>query len=837
MTATHPPADPEGWDDLTRALRRVRAHAGAPSYAQIAQRVARVRAARGVPPGEQRPGRVTVYDVFRDGRSRLDVELVTDVVRALGGDDAAATAWRAAHAAVVTGVREPRGAPPAGGRSPVPAGDAAAVTPVVDLADEPEVLHGRERETALLQAAWAGTPGGAALVIGMPGIGKSALVRHAARAWRGGDDRQGGTAAVPAVRRRVVVVAADAVSDERAVDDVLEALHAAPESGGLVVVDDVPDAAVLTALVTGAGARGWAVGATSRRALPAAPATAVLLEPLDAQASLAVLAATIGPDPLAAEPTAAADVVRACAGLPLALTVAAGQISAQLVAAAPDRDGWSLADHARRLAQSPHPLPAIDAAYAGLPDDHARVLRRLALHPAPLPPVAVALLAGEDEAAVTGSLAALEDEHLVRTAGDGTVHLHDVVRRYAVERAETDEPHSARASAAARLGAWLADGARAAADVVAPHAAGPGTPGATPAPGSVDAARAWLDRYVDAAVGTAQLAAAHDRADVAQALSDALASWLDMAGSWRAAVHLHAAAASGGDPVAVARAQRDLGRALERLGRFDEALAQLVRSAESGHDTRPAQTYNRIGNVQKRLGRFDAAETSYVRAAAVARTTGDAISEGRAVGNRADVLRLTGRHDEARAEYARARLMSGRLGDRNNLAIIGLNNAVHLEELGDLAAARDAFTAVVTQADEDGDVAAAAPGRLGLARITLAEGDASGAATSLRALLDAPVDVATVVEVRVLLGRALAVLGDTSTARAELRDALGQARAARVPLAEVEAGNALGELELAAGEQTAARAWFSGALAVAERIGDAREVARARRGVTASATR
>jgi hypothetical protein len=155
----------------------------------------------------------------------------------------------------------------------------------------------------------------------------------------------------------------------------------------------------------------------------------------------------------------------------------------------------------------------------------------------------------------------------------------------------------------------------------------------------------------------------------------------------------------------------------------------------------------------------------------------------------------------------------------------------------DLAAARDAFTAVVTQADEDGDVGAAAPGRLGLARITLAEGDASGAATSLRALLDAPVDVATAVEVRVLLGRALAALGDTSTARAELRDALGQARAARVPLAEVEAGNALGELELSAGAQTAARAWFSGALSVAERIGDAREVARARRGVVASVPR
>lgn len=92
-------------DELARDLQRLRAEAGAPSYAEIALRIARQRQARGVPADEARLGRTTVYDAFRTGRRRINTGLVLEIVRALGADDAAVALWadrcRAVHLAAV----------------------------------------------------------------------------------------------------------------------------------------------------------------------------------------------------------------------------------------------------------------------------------------------------------------------------------------------------------------------------------------------------------------------------------------------------------------------------------------------------------------------------------------------------------------------------------------------------------------------------------------------------------------------------------------------------------------------------------------------------------------
>lgn len=82
-------------DDLARGLRALREEAGSPSYADIARGVARVRQARGMPEDAARPGRTTVYDVFRDGRRRVDADLVVDIVRALGAGEEQVARWAA----------------------------------------------------------------------------------------------------------------------------------------------------------------------------------------------------------------------------------------------------------------------------------------------------------------------------------------------------------------------------------------------------------------------------------------------------------------------------------------------------------------------------------------------------------------------------------------------------------------------------------------------------------------------------------------------------------------------------------------------------------------------
>ncbi|RYB95347.1 hypothetical protein EUA93_13960 [Nocardioides oleivorans] len=83
------------YDDLVGRLQQLRADAGVPSYGDIASNVSRVRVERGLTPEQARVGRTTVYDAFRMGRQRIDADLVGDIARALGADDATAEVWAA----------------------------------------------------------------------------------------------------------------------------------------------------------------------------------------------------------------------------------------------------------------------------------------------------------------------------------------------------------------------------------------------------------------------------------------------------------------------------------------------------------------------------------------------------------------------------------------------------------------------------------------------------------------------------------------------------------------------------------------------------------------------
>ncbi|MDQ1130623.1 hypothetical protein [Microbacterium sp. SORGH_AS_0888] len=83
--------------DRTRvpaALQALRLDSGAPSYAEIAARVSRLRSARGTSERAAAVARSTVYDAFRPDRKRWDAELVADIVLALGGSDEEAARWR-----------------------------------------------------------------------------------------------------------------------------------------------------------------------------------------------------------------------------------------------------------------------------------------------------------------------------------------------------------------------------------------------------------------------------------------------------------------------------------------------------------------------------------------------------------------------------------------------------------------------------------------------------------------------------------------------------------------------------------------------------------------------
>ena len=117
------------WDPLIEQLQSLRRSAGEPSYAEIARRIGERRVADGASPHAARIARTTVYDAFRTGRTRVNLDLVREIVEVLGADDGRVDDWVA--------------------RCVDPA-DAPVADPV---ADPPEPAPARRSQVALLLIA------------------------------------------------------------------------------------------------------------------------------------------------------------------------------------------------------------------------------------------------------------------------------------------------------------------------------------------------------------------------------------------------------------------------------------------------------------------------------------------------------------------------------------------------------------------------------------------------------------------------------------------------------------------------------------------------------------
>jgi energy-coupling factor transport system substrate-specific component len=87
-------SDVDSFDALARDLQECRCSAGMPSYAEIARRIGDTRATDTISSVAARPARSTVYDAFRTGRSRMNPDLLAEIVLALGHTEAEADRWR-----------------------------------------------------------------------------------------------------------------------------------------------------------------------------------------------------------------------------------------------------------------------------------------------------------------------------------------------------------------------------------------------------------------------------------------------------------------------------------------------------------------------------------------------------------------------------------------------------------------------------------------------------------------------------------------------------------------------------------------------------------------------
>ncbi|WP_203990620.1 AfsR/SARP family transcriptional regulator [Virgisporangium aurantiacum] len=468
---------------------------------------------------------------------------------------------------------------------------------------------GRAAELAQLDGVM-GEAAGLAAVVGTAGVGKTTLAVHWAHRVAGrfpdgqifvdlrGFDPDGPARDPAEVTRELLETLGVPTTRIPAGAAAQTALYRSLLAGRrvLVVLDNAGDSAQVRPLLP--GSRSAFVLVTSRVELTAlvagAGARPVRLDVLNRSDAQRLLADRLGAARLAAEPDAVDEMVRRCAGLPLALVVAAARAAV--------RPGFPLAAFAAELREETRALDALSGGDDGtdvravlcwsvraLGGEAARLLRWIALHPETDFGVTVAAsLAGRPVDGVAGPLAELTGANLVDERAVGRYSVHALLRAYAAELSLRLDPAADRAAAERRLFDHYLATACAAARRLEPFVPAIDVP--VPADGvtvcrfeTAEAALAWFAAERIAVLGV--LRRAHERGFDGHAwrLARAVSGYLVRSGYWADQEWTHEtalrAARRTGDRVGAAHAHSGLGFGLVLSGRFPAAGPHLDRAA------------------------------------------------------------------------------------------------------------------------------------------------------------------------------------------------------------------------------------------------------------------
>ncbi|WP_030899586.1 AfsR/SARP family transcriptional regulator [Streptomyces sp. NRRL F-5126] len=414
----------------------------------------------------------------------------------------------------------------------------------------------------------------------------------------------------------------------------------------LLVLDNAADTAQIEPLLPGGGRS--AVLVTSRRRLSGLDTRhggqTLRLAPLTRAQARELLAHRLGPDPLAADPDAADEILHRCAGLPLALGIVSSRARG---------NAEPLSILAAELGNPDSTLSALDDGdpAASLPTvlswslrtlaaDQARAFALLGAAPgADTTVYAAAALIGLPAPAARTVLRALEQGSLVERENGERFRMHDLVRLAAREQARCLDEQAVD-QALRRVVDFYTRSAEAAARCldpdIAPVEGQPAAEHCTPyRPDGTEQASAWFEAERDCLLAAQQMAADLGWDEPAWHLAFWLSDFLMRGGHLddllRMARLAVTAAERTGSPEALSRIQRNLGNALIGAGRFDEALHHLRLALESadrsGDVAQQAATHNSLTIAWARTG--DAAQAQVHARASVefGRRTGNPMRE------------------------------------------------------------------------------------------------------------------------------------------------------------------------------------------------------------------
>jgi DNA-binding SARP family transcriptional activator/tetratricopeptide (TPR) repeat protein len=382
----------------------------------------------------------------------------------------------------------------------------------------------------------------------------------------------------------------------------------------LLVLDNARDTSQVAPLLPGGPA--CQVLITSRHQLTgivtAHGALALNLDGLSSLEAWDLLVGHLGASRLTAEPTAAADLLTYCAGLPLAISIVAAQ--------AKTHPQFSLAALAASLADDETRLDGLDTgepaasvrsalswSYLALAPEATALFLLLGLAPGPdisLP--AAASLSAMATGQARMALRELEHANLLHQHAPGRYRMHDLVALYALEQASRNLPAAAQASALRRVIDYYLHTAAAGERLLSTprHAVSLDPPAPGCVPGRLpddDAALAWFRAEYPCLLAAQRTAAARGWHDTVWQLAWATETFHRFQGNlhyWAAAWRTALAAADHlGQPTIQALAHRCLGQACSYTGQSAEALTHLnlaLSLAEDADDTLSQAHIHRI---------------------------------------------------------------------------------------------------------------------------------------------------------------------------------------------------------------------------------------------------
>lgn len=443
----------------------------------------------------------------------------------------------------------------------------------------------------------------------------------------------------------------------------------------LIVLDNVGEAAQVRPLLPGGPA--CLVLVTSRDSLAGLVARDSacrldldLLPPDEAAALLRVLIGRRA----AADPAAVTTLAGQCAHLPLAL-----RLAAELAVALPE---VPLAGLTSELADQQARLDLLDA--GGDPQTAVRAVfswscrhldvtagqafRLLGLHPGTdFDHYAAAALTGTAPDQAARVVNQLTRASLIQPAGPGRFGMHDLLRAYARELGTSQDSAAERHAALTCLFDYYLHTAAAAMDTLHPaerHWRPGNLPLAAAVPSVTDhaAARAWLDAHLAVLVAVATYTCLHGWPGHTVRLAATMFRYLDAGDHCSEALIMHSharrAARETGDNTAEAAVLSNLGRAVFRQGRCEQANEYLGQALalfrEVGDLPGQARALGNLSLIGYHQGRYPRATEQLQEALALFRELGDQASEARALGSLGIADLRQGRYQQAADSFGHA---------------------------------------------------------------------------------------------------------------------------------------------------------------------------------------